>query len=191
MSTYYSAYLGKKTKDGKYEIIGPYVYNKNNELKLNSMWWRSQSFIHWDDWPVEKISIEAMGEKTKEICVYESGFNDDEVWSIGYWIPASKIYANGSCEPIRGYLPVEEAQGLIAANYDQEYISWELEERPLSAEFVAGMTDSERSKYSFVSYVDYSSTKYHMWEVSRILNGYEEYGLLNEDEELGVIFQVG
>ena len=190
MSIYYSAYLGKKTAEGKYEVIGPYVYNKDNDFQLKNIWWRSQSFISWDEWPVNLISIEDMGEKAKELCVEDSLFGGPDR-SIGYWIPAHIIYEKGSCEPIRGYLPVEEARVLIENNYDQEYISWGMG-KPVSAEFVAGMADSERSKYSFVSYVDYNSTKYHLWELGRILNGYEEYYLIDENagEELGVIFQV-
>lgn len=191
MSTYYSAYLAKKTKDGMYEIIGPYVYNKDGELKISSIWWRSRSFIRWEQWEAINIPVEKMGDKTKELCMDD--FGEGKVWSIGYWIPAKEIYAKGSCEPIRGYLPVEEARDLIATNYDIEYISWEMETRPLSAEFVAGMSDSERSKYSFVSYIDYESVEYHMWEISRILNGYEDYQMVDFEngEEFGVIFQVG
>lgn len=191
MSTYYTAYLGKKTKDGIYEIIGPYVYDKSGKLKLNSIWWRSQSFIRWDEWEAYNIPAESFGEKASEICVDD--FGSGKKWSIGYWISAKEIYAKASCEPIRGFLPIEEAQILISSNYDREYISWEMESKPLRAELVAGMSDSERSKYSFVSYIDYESKEYHMWEIATILNGYEDYMLIDEDkgEEFGIIFQVG
>lgn len=189
MSTYYTAYLGKKTKDGVYEIIGPYVYDKSGKLKLNSIWWRSRSFIRWNEWEVYNIPVDSFGEKARELCVDD--FGNEKKWSIGYWISAKEIYAKASCEPIRGFLPVEEAQVLINSNYDKEYISWDMESKPLRAEFIAGMSDSERSKYSFVSYIDYESKEYHMWEIATILNGYEDYMLIDEGEEFGVIFQVG
>ena len=189
MAIYYNAYIGKKTADGFYDIIGPFVYDKEGKLNLHTAWWRSQSFIHWDacDWDARHIPVEKMRGITYDMCV--ENFNI----SYGYWIPAKNIYANGSCEPIRGYLPVEDARVLIESNYDQEYISWGIENKPLAAEFVAGMTDTERDKYTFVSYIDYESPKYHMWELSRILSGYEEYDLIKEDEgeELGIIFQIG
>ena len=190
MSTYYNAYLGKKTKDNQYEIIGPYVYNKNGEQKLNSIWWRSRSFIRWDEWGAYNIPINSFGEKARELCVDD--FGNEKRWSIGYWISAKEIHAKASCEPIRGFLPIEEAQMLIASNYDIEYISWDMESKPLRAEFIAGMSDSERSKYSFVSYIDFDSVEYHMWEISCILKGYDDYSLVDREngEEFGVIFQV-
>ena len=190
MSTYYSAYLGKKTKDGMYEIIGPYVMNKDGKLKIESLWWRSRSFINWNDWDAYNIPVEKLGEKAHELCVSEGIFSDKE-YSIGYWVPAEDIYRNGSCEPIRGYLPVDEAAALIASGYDQDYISWSMESTPLSAEVMAGMTDSKRNEYSFVSYIDYGTTHYHMWELGRIIAEYEHYRLVEDDEEFGVIFQVG
>lgn len=194
MAIYYNAYIGKKTADGFYDIIGPFVYDKEGELILRAAWWRSQSFIHWDayDWDARNIPVEKMRDVTYDMCV-ETNFDKTKKFSYGYWIPAKSIYMNGSCEPIRGYLPVEDASALIESNYNQEYISWGMENKPLAAEFVAGMTDAERSKYSFVSYIDYESPKYHMWELGRILDGYEEYTLIKEDEgeELGIIFQIG
>ncbi len=191
MATYYSAYLGKKTKDGIYEIIGPYLLTKDGKIELQSMWWRSQSFIRWREWEAFNIPIDKLGTKAAEICTVDGFWDEDERYSIGYWIPAKDIYAKGSCGPIRGYLPVDEAAALIASNYDQEYISWSMESKPLSSEVMAGMSDAKRNEYSFVSYIDYESIEYHMWELSCILIQYEDYRLVNEGEELGVIFQVG
>lgn len=192
MSTCYSAYLGKKTKEGIYEVIGSYVYDKKDHLKINSIWWRSQSFIRWNDWEAMPIPVDKFGARAEKLCVEDFG-GTDRKYSIGYWISEREIYARGSCEPIRGFLPIEEARSLIASGYDQEYISWGLSDLPLSAEFVAGLSDSERSKYSFVSYIDRESVEYHMWELGCILRGYEDYNLVNEDEgeEFGVIIQVG
>ena len=190
MSTYYSAYLGKKTKYGIYEIIGPYILNNEGELQLDSLWWRSQSFIHWDEWDVVNIPINKLGEKAYEKCATEGLWEGGEKYSIGYWISAAKIYRKGSCEPIRGYVPVEEAAALITSGYDQDYITWTMS-KPIPSDFLVGLTEAKRKEYSFVSYVDYSSTQYHMWELGRILNGYDEFNLLEDEEELGVIFQVG
>lgn len=190
MSVYYSAFLGKKTKDKNYEIIGPYVKGKNGELKIKSMWSRSQSFIHWREWDTFNIPVDRMGKIAKELCSDESIFGEEE-YSIGYWVSQKQIYARGSCQPIRGYLPIDMAAALIASGYDQDFISWNMESTPLPAEALAGMVDEERCKYSFVAYMDFESTEYHMWELGCILNGYEEYILLEEDEELGIIFQVG
>lgn len=193
MAIYYNAYIGKKTADGFYDIIGPFVYDKEGELNLQAAWWRSQSFIRWGvyNWDAQNIPVEKMRDVTYDMCV-EMNFDETKKFSYGYWIPAKNIYANGSCEPIRGYLPVEDARVLIESDYDQEYISWGMENKPLAAEFVTGMTDAERDKYTFVSYIDYESPQYHMWELSRILNGYEECDLIKEDEgeELGIIFQI-
>lgn len=191
MSTYYSAYLSKKTKDGLYEIIGPYVLNKEEKIELKAIWWRSQSFIKWREWETLNIPVNKMGKKAHEICAAEGIWGDGKEYSIGYWVPAKEIYTRGSCEPIRGYLPIEEAAALVASGYDQEFISWSMESIPLSAEVLAGMVDDERRKYSFVSYMDFESTEYHMWELGRILCGYNDYDLVENGEELGVIFQVG
>ena len=193
MATYYSAYLAKKTNDGIYEIIGPYVLTKDNEVRIKCLWWRSQSFIRWNEWESLHIPVEKLGEEAAKLCAEDSVWSDDveKKYSIGYWIPAKEIYRRGSCEPIRGYLPVEEAAALIRSGYDQDFISWSMEQEPISAEVLAGMSDSRRNEYSFVSYIDYESTRYHMWELGRILNGYESYDLIEDGEELGVIFQVG
>lgn len=191
MAIYYSAYLGKKTKEGLYEIIGPYTVTNDGKMTLQSMWWRSQSFIRWREWDAMSIPIDKLGETAAKTCTVDGFWDEDKKYSIGYWISARDIYGRGSCNPIRGYLPIDEAAALIASGYNQNYISWSMESKPISSEAIAGMTDEKRSEYSFVSYIDYESTEYHMWELGRILNGYEEYTLLNDGEELGVIFQVG
>lgn len=188
MSTYYNAYLAKRTNEGIYEIIGPCITDNMGDKSLFPMWWRSHSFMHWDEWDTKNIPISKMGENTMRLCAVD--FDDDKQYSIGYWISASDISKKASCEPIRGYLPVEEARMLIASGYNNEYISWEMESKPISAEFVAGLSDNERAKYSFVSYIDYESVEYQMWELNTILNGVESYHIINEGEELGVIFQV-
>lgn len=192
MSTYYSAYLAKKKANGHYEVIGPYVYNKDGELKCESFWWRSRSFIHWDDFDALQIPVELFdGDTTKELMVSNMGWGDSQDYSIGYWLPAKEIYARSSGEPVRGFLPVDEARGLIESNYDMDYISWGMESLPVSAEFIAGLSDSERNKYSFVSYMDYQSQKYHFWELGRVLSNFESYMLVEDNEEYGVLFQVG
>ena len=190
MSTYYSAYLGKKTKDGIYEIVGPYTVNKDGKSELSSLWWRSQSFIRWREWDAYNIPIEKLGREARNECATMGIFSEKE-YSCGFWISAKEIYMKGSCGPIRGYLPIDEAAELIASNYDQDYISWAMTREPISAEVLAGMSDSKRNEYSFVSYIDYESTDYHMWELGRILNGYDEFALLEDGEELGIIFRVG
>ena len=190
MSTYYSAYLGKKTKDGIYEIIGPYIVNKDGKSELSYLWWRSQSFIRWREWDTYNIPIEKLGREARNECAIMGIFSEEE-YSCGFWISAKEIYTKGSCSPVRGYLPIDEAAELIASNYDQDYISWSMVREPISAEVLAGMSDSKRNEYSFVSYIDYESTEYHMWELGRILNGYNEFSLLEEGEELGIIFRVG
>ena len=190
MATYYSAYLGKKTKNEIYEIIGPYALTRDGKMELQSMWWRSQSFIRWREWDTYNIPVEKLGREARNKCATMGIFTEKE-YSCGFWIPAKEIYMKGSCDPIRGYLPVDEAEELIANNYEQDYISWSMTREPISAEVLAGMSDSKRNEYSFVSYIDYDSPEYHMWELGRILNGYEDYRLVDEGEELGVIFQVG
>lgn len=190
MATYYSAYLGKKTSEGIYEIIGPYVLNSKGDLRISSLWWRSQSFIRWREWDTYNIPIEKLGREAYNKCAIEGLFSEKE-YSCGFWISAKEIYMKGSCDPVRGYLPIDEAAELIASNYDQDYISWSMVRKPISAEVLAGMSDSKRNEYSFVSYIDYESTEYHMWELGRILSGYEDCNLIKEGEELGVIFQVG
>ena len=192
MSIYYSAYLAKKKANGHYEVIGPYVYNKDGELNCECIWWRSQSFIHWHDFDALSVAPELFdGEVTKKLMTSTLYWEGEKVYSIGYWLPANAIYARGSGEPIRGFLPVDEAKELIGSGYDQEYITWGMESSPVGAEFVAGLSDEERNKYSFVSYMDYQSQKYHFWELGRILSGFEDYQLVNDDEEFGVLFQVG
>lgn len=191
MSTYYTAYLAKKTKKNIYEIIGPYVINKHYEVRLDSLWWRSRSFIRWEEWEVFHIPPENLGEEAQKVCITNGLFNEDKKYSTGYWISDKEIYRKGSCEPTRGYLPIDEAAALINSRYDQEFISWNMEHKPISSEVLAGMSDTKRNEYSFVSYIDYESPEYHLWELGRILNGYSDYNLIEDDEEFGVIFDVG
>ena len=194
MSTYYNFYAGKKNKDGIFEFVGPYLKNKNGELKISSLFWRSRSFIKWDEFDAIKIPVEKMSEEVAELCADEgfAAFDNDEVkkYSIGYWIPLTTLKILENDEPIRGFLPVEEAAQLIASKYDPEFIEWEMESRPIPAEAVAGMSNEERSKYSFVSYIDRSSVAYQANFIYRALIEYDHCYLVDENEELGVIVQV-
>lgn len=192
MSTYYNFYMGKQNKDGQYEFIGPYIKNKEGKIKVEPLFWRSRSFIHWDDFDpyASGIAVEKMTDEVKEICAWE-GLFDTDIVSYGYWIPLEKLILLADDEPIRGFLPIEEAKGLVASGYDCEYIEWIMESTVLPSEVVAGMTNEERSKYSFVSYIDRGSTKYQAAFILKAINEYPEWNTLNEGEELGVIVQIG
>lgn len=195
MSTYYNFYAGKKNKDGIFEFVGPYLKNKNGELEISTLFWRSRSFIRWDGFDAIQIPVEKMSEEVAELCASESfaAFNNGEVekYSIGYWIPLSTLKSLGSDEPIRGFLPVEEAIQLIASNYDSEFIEWNMEGNPIPAEVIAGMSNEERSKYSFVSYIDKFSVAYQANFIYCALVEYDDYYLIDESEEFGTIVQVG
>ncbi len=194
MSTYYNFYAGKKNKDGIFEFVGPYLKNNNGELKISPLFWRSRSFIKWDKFDAIQISVEKMSEEVAELCADESlvMFDNGGVkkYSIGYWISLATLKSLGSDEPIRGFLPVEEATQLIASQYDPEFIEWEMESNPIPAEAIAGMSNEERSKYSFVSYIDRSSVAYQANFIYRALGEYDDYYLIDEGEEFGVIVQV-
>lgn len=194
MSTYYNFYAGKKNKDGIFEFVGPYLKNKNGELKISPLFWRSRSFIKWDEFDAIQIPVEKMSEEVVELCADESfaAFDNGETkkYSIGYWIPLTTLKILENDEPIRGFLPVEEATQLIASKYDPEFIEWDMESNPIPAEAVAGMSNEERSKYSFVSYIDGTSVAYQANFIYRALMEYDSYYLINEDEEFGVIVQV-
>ena len=50
MSTYYMFYAGKRNKEtGAVDVIGPYYKDKNGEFKIECLYCRSRSFIHWED----------------------------------------------------------------------------------------------------------------------------------------------
>lgn len=194
MSTYYNFYAGKENKDGIFEFVGPYLKNKNGELKISSLFWRSQSFIKWNEFDAIQIPVEKMSEEVAELCADEgfAAFDNSEAkkYSIGYWIPLTTLKSLESDEPIRGFLPVEEAIQLVASKYDPEFIEWNMESNPIPAEAIAGMSNEERSKYSFVSYVDRSSVAYQANFIYRALVECDSYYLIDEGEEFGVIVQV-
>ena len=181
-------------KDGIVEFVGPYLKNKDGELKISPLFWRSRSFIKWNEFDAIQIPVEKMSEEVAELCADESlvAFDNGEVkkYSIGYWIPLGTLKSLGNDEPIRGFLPVEEATQLIASKYDPEFIEWDMESNPIPAEAVAGMSNEERSKYSFVSYIDRTSVAYQANFIYRALVEYDDYYLLNDGEEFGVIVQV-
>lgn len=196
MSTYYNFYAAKKNKDGMYEFIGPYLKNKDGELKIEPFFWRSRSFINFDEFNAYSIPVDKMTNEVKEMCTEESYpfFSEEnekkEYYSIGYWIPYDKLNSLADDEPIRGFLPVDEAAALIASKYDPEYIEWGLESAPVSAEMIAGMTEEKRSEYSFVSYVDRSSTAYQANFIVHALSEYEDWERIGDGETYGVIVQV-
>jgi len=185
MSTYYNFFAGKITTDGIFKVLGPYMINKDGEKKLHSFFWRSRSFICWDDFNAHLIPIEKMDEEVKNFCI--DGIDID--YSIGYWISADELRRMANGEPIRGYLPIEEAIALVRSNYDPEVIEWEIS-KPISPEITAGMTEVERDKYAFVSYIDRGSAEYQAAKIIDTLNEFEEYLMLNEGEQFGVIVQV-
>lgn len=191
MSTYYNFYAAKKNKDGMYEFIGPYLKNKDGELKIEPFFWRSRSFINFDEFDAYPIPVDKMTDEVKEICAEESWTEEKQYYSIGYWIPYDKLSSLASDEPIRGFLPVDEAAALIASKYDPEYIEWGLESTPISAEVMVGMAEEKRSEYSFVSYVNRSSTAYQANFISHALSEYEDWQRIEDGETYGVIVQVG
>ena len=197
MSTYYNFYAAKKNKDGMYEFIGPYLKNKDGELKIEPFFWRSRSFIHFDDFDAYPIPVDKMTDEVKEVCAEEgfSSFSEEgeetQYYSIGYWIPYDKLSSLANDEPIRGFLPVNEAAALIASKYDPDYIEWELESTPISAEVMVGMAEEKRSEYSFVSYVNRYSTAYQANFIFHALSEYEDWQRIEDEETYGVIVQVG
>lgn len=204
MSTYYNFYAAKKNKDGMYEFIGPYLKNKDGELKIEPFFWRSRSFINFDEFDPYPIPVDEMTDEVKEMCTEEcfSFFperneeenkeksEEEQYYSIGYWIPYDKLSSLASDEPIRGFLPVDEAAALIASKYDSEYIEWGLESTPIPAEVMVGMTEEKRSEYSFVSYVNRSSTAYQAHFIFHALSEYEDWQRIEDEETYGVIVQV-
>lgn len=185
MSTYYSFYAGKITTDGIFKVLGPYMINKDGEKRLHSFFWRSRSFIRWDDFNACPIPIEKMDEEVRKFCV--DGIDTD--YSIGYWISAAELLRMANDEPIRGYLPVKEAIMLVQSNYDPEVIEWEIS-KPIPSEIVAGMTEAERGNYAFVSYIDRGAAEYQAAKIIDTLNEFEDDLMLNEGEQFGVIVQV-
>lgn len=193
MSTEYNFYAGKKNKEGKYEFLGPYFKNVDGEMKIDTLFWRSQSFIKWDEFEAIQIPVEKMDTEVAEYCSYNLDWSDDKnkVYSYGYWISYKDLLKKAKDGPIRGFLPIEEAQALIVSNYDPEFIEWGMESQPVPAEFIAGLTNEERSKYGFVSYIDHNTIGYQANFIARALDEYGQYGKVDEDETYGVIVQVG
>lgn len=185
MSTYYSFYAGKITTDGIFKVLGPYMINKDGEKKLTSFFWRSRSFIHWDDFNAHLIPIEDMDEEVKSFCI--DGIDNN--YSIGYWLSKAELSRMANDEPIRGYLPIKEAVMLVQSNYDPEVIEWEIG-KPIPSEIVAGMTEAERGNYAFVSYIDRGAAEYQAAKIIDTLNEFEDDFMLNEGEQFGVIVQV-
>ena len=65
MSTTYEFYVGRKTKEGKIEAIGPYA-RREDGYHLIPIFERSRSFINWDEFAGCKISPEEFTDEQKE-----------------------------------------------------------------------------------------------------------------------------
>lgn len=65
MSTTYEFYVGRKTKEGKTEAIGPYA-RREDGYHLIPILERSRNFINWDEFDGCKISPEEFTDEQKE-----------------------------------------------------------------------------------------------------------------------------
>ncbi len=160
MSTYYSFYIGYKTKDGKFHAYGPF----DKEQQLRPCLEKSRSFISnlYEDFI--KLSINEMDDFLKEHFTYKGGFSssDETLHSDLYYLPVSELPETNFIK--RGYYTTEDIVDYLANGepYFGEYYSENEYAIRISAAFKNGDTEEldRLKKFSYFSYPDYESKEY-------------------------------
>ena len=196
MSTYYMFYAGKRNKEtGAVDVIGPYYKDKNGEFKVECLYCRSKSFIHWEDFEEKAIGINvsiASADLQKLVGYDKADKGARAGWNylLCEWLPMSEVWVDPNDIVIRGYLTHNEMEMLIRTDYSPDVIEYELS-GVLPAEVYAEMSAEDRAEYGHVGYINRNSVEYICNVLSEAVSEISEFAVLNENEEFGLIMVIG
>lgn len=170
MSTYYSFYIGYKTKDSKYHAYGPF----DKDHKLRPVLEKSRSFISniYEDFI--KLPIEEMDEFLKKHFTYNgrSLSSEERIESSLYYLPVSKLPGTNFVK--RGYYTTEDIVDYLANGepYFSEYYEENEYAIRLSVAFKNGDTEEldRLKKFSYFCYPDYESKEYESFVFHHFLS---------------------
>lgn len=188
MSTYYSFYIGYKTKDGKYHAYGPF----DKDHKLRPVLEKSRSFISnlYEDFI--KITIDEMDDFLKEQFSYMGGFlsSQDILHSSLYYLPTSDLPGTDFIK--RGYFTTEDITDYLTSRepYFSKYYSETEYSILLSTAFKNGDTAvmDELKNFSYFCYPDYNCKEYESFLLHQFLSfqgPFDEYHIKNSVKESG------
>jgi len=147
----------KRSDNGEYI---PLVYNYKG--KPSQIFWKSQSFIDIDYF-IEKFPM------VKRENLINSDFkdlvftlDDDRKDGPSYVYEITEkdlIQESKDMGIVSGYCPKEEVKLYYEVDNPQEYLYWEMS-KPIRADFIAELSEEERSKYMKFYTVDMYSSSY-------------------------------
>jgi len=157
MSTYYDFYLVKNVGDKdspKYAFAGAF-YKIDGEYKCKPLFSRSQSFIcDMSDVFDTPLNVSQMADDVLKVASVQ-GFGENSTrYSAGYIASLSDVHWAASSQPTRGYIHVDD--------YNERALSGDPAESPYvyNGDYYAGLPDSEKKKYAYISFVNTGSPEY-------------------------------
>lgn len=169
MSTYYSFYIGYRTKEKKFHAFGP--YDKFNNL--HPALCLSRSFVSdlYEDF--YRIDIKDMDDFLKGKFVYK--VYQEELVSYLYYLPVDKLPDTDYMK--RGYYPVDE---IVEYLEDSDHWDYYFSERYTETEYSIKLStaiknnDTEElerlKKFNYFSYPDYNCKEYDSSILHKFIN---------------------
>ena len=169
MSTYYSFYIGYRTKDKKFHAFGP--FDKDN--KLRPILVKSRSFIsdlYQEFYPVR---IEDMDEFVEIMFTHSSIYgNTDGLVTDLKWLPVSDLPGTDFMKT--GYFLTEEIMDYILTKEPCFSEHYEMIEYSILLEAAVKNNNTEEierlKKYSFFSYPDYDSAEFESYILNHAIS---------------------
>lgn len=185
MSCYTIFYLGKKNKDGKYELTGPYKKVGPDKFEIRPLMIRSRSFIPGNISEIaEKIAVEEMTEEMLSRFTFQGLSDSGEKHSCGYALSFSQMRnLKRDCGLKVGYAELDEVsfvahENHIMSSYDAPYLE--------SVEKIAEMSGEERKKYGKTCYIQTDSWGYLLNSIAECVDEWVPY---NDDEEAYLLIE--
>ena len=175
MSTTYEFYVGRKTKEGKIEAIGPYA-RREDGYHLIPIFERSRSIINWDEFAGCKISPEEFTDEQKEYFTTDV-WCGDERYSLATFLLYSDVCSLADDGIEQGYVTLDELDSAAKSGYDPDVL-WDIWVR--SPEMIAEMDAEERKGYGHIAFIDHCSTGYICRQLINTVDPYD-YGARSED----------
>ena len=185
MSTYYNLYLGKKNKDGKYSIVGPYMKAEDGKFVLTELCWFRHSCCSltymFNNW---QLNPDQIADDSKKMLTTSFG---DKEYSTGYVFDIEDIRFEGekndwgikNCYVKRKTLSTLEKAGFCIDTFD------EIDTRCVSE--VAEMTDSERKSWVRTAFRELNSVGDIASRIIRSIPG----GVMENMDGYCLICQIG
>ena len=150
---YYDFYLVRKQDDGKYHLAGPFIL-EDGKYKPMSIINRSRSYINDDIlYEFNELPVDKMSEEIVEMATSES-FDGSSRHSIASIVPLRIVIIQHDPKPIQGYMLIEDYEEF---DYEEPWLYTDLLR---SYEWYAGLSETEKQKYAYISTVDITSKKY-------------------------------